>query len=152
MSRKKLLNLLLMLTASAIIVLSLSACGSSEKKTAEYNNGTYSGRSSNFEEDESGNGAGYGEVSIRIENNKITECTFKLYNLDGTIKDETYGADLSRENRLKAQKAVQAGDKYAAAVIGKSSADEVDAISGATISCKEFKEAVSEALKKAEKA
>ena len=75
-----------------------------------------------------------------------------MYNLDGTLKDESYGADLSRENRLKAQKAVQSANKYASALIGKSSAEDIDAISGATISCKEFKEAVGNALKKAEKA
>ena len=75
-----------------------------------------------------------------------------MYNLDGTLKDESYGADLSRENRLKAQKAVQSANKYASALIGKISAEDIDAISGATISCKEFKEAVGNALKKAEKA
>lgn len=150
MKKKSYIAALLAVMSSAVIVLSLSAC-SSDNKTAEYIDGTYTGRSSDFEEDESGNGAGYGEVTIKIENNKITDCTFKMYELDGTLKDESYGADLSRENRLKAQKAVQSADKYASSVIGKSSANEVDAISGATISCNEFKEAVNDALKKAEK-
>lgn len=150
MSRKLFITSLLAVISSVIIVLSFSAC-SSDNRTAEYNDGTYTGRSSDFEEDESGNGAGYGEVSVKIENNKITDCTFKMYELDGTLKDESYGADLSRENRLKAQKAVQSADKYASALIGKSSADDIDAISGATISCNEFKEAVNDALKKAEK-
>ena len=48
------------------MILSFTACGS-ENKTVEYNDGTYTGRSSDFEEDESGNGAGYGEVTIKIE-------------------------------------------------------------------------------------
>lgn len=151
MSKKSFAVTLTAFLSSALIILSCSACNSSDQKNAEYNDGTYSGRSSNFEEDESGNGAGYGEVTIKLENNKITDCTFKMYELDGTLKDESYGADLSRENRLKAQKAVQSADKYASALIGKSSADELDAISGATISCNEFKEAVNDALKKAEK-
>lgn len=150
MSKKNMITAILAVIASAVMVVSFSAC-SSESKTADYTDGTYTGRSSNFEEDESGNGAGYGEVTIKIENNKITECTFRMYELDGTLKDENYGADLSRENRLKAQKAVQSADKYSAAIIGKSSADGVDVISGATISCNEFKEAVNDALKKAEK-
>ncbi len=152
MNKKKSIKAALAFFSTVIIALSLSACSSSESKAADYNDGTYSGRSSNYDEDESGNGAGYGEVTIKLENNRITECSFVMYNLDGTVKDETYGSELSRENRLKAQKAVQAGSKYAAAVIGKSNADDVDTISGATISCKEFKEAVNDALKKAEKA
>ena len=72
-----------------------------------------------------------------------------MYNLDGSLKDESYGSELSRENRLKAQKAVQSAEKYAAAVIGKDSADDIDVLSGATISCNEFKEAISDALKNA---
>ena len=151
MSRKYFPKAWFALALSAIILLSFSACGSSGAGPVNYSDGTYSGRSSNFDEDENGNGAGYGEVSIKIENNTITECTFRMYNLDGTLKDDSYGADLSRENRLKAQKAVQSADKYAAAVIGKGSADDIDVISGATISCQEFKEAVGDALKKAAK-
>lgn len=150
MSKKNIVMRLFAALSSVIIMVTLSAC-SSDNKTAEYNDGTYTGRSSDFEEDESGNGAGYGEVTIKIESNKITDCTFKMYELDGTLKDENYGSGLSRENRLKAQKAVQSADKYSSAIVGKSSADEVDAISGATISCNEFKEAVNNALKKAEK-
>ena len=150
MSKRSFTAALIAVMSSAVMVLSFSACGS-ETKTSEYMDGTYTGRSSDFDEDESGNGAGYGEVTIKIEDNKITDCNFKMYELDGTLKDENYGADLSRENRLKAQKAVQSADKYSSAIIGKSSADNVDAISGATISCNEFKEAVNDALKKAEK-
>lgn len=151
MVKKNIIVTLLAVMSSTVILLSFSGCNNSDNKTAEYNDGTYSERSSNFQEDESGNGAGYGEVSLKIESNKITECSFKMYNLDGSLKDENYGADLSRENRLKAQKAVQSADKYASAIIGKGSADDIDAISGATISCSEFKEAVNDALKKAEK-
>lgn len=150
MSKRNYITALFAVISSAVILLSFSAC-SSNNKTAEYTDGTYTGKSSDFEEDESGNGAGYGEVTITVKDNKITECTFRMYELDGTLKDENYGADLSRENRLKAQKAVQSADKYSSAIIGKSSADEVDVISGATISCNEFKEAVNDALKKAEK-
>ena len=139
--------------ASLLLVLcmGLSACGSSSEPAAaaSYKDGVYQGRSSDFEEDESGNGAGYGEVELEIKDNKVTSCTFTMYELDGTLKDETYGADLSKENRLKAQKAVQSADKYAAKLVEAGSIDEVDAISGATISCNEFKEAVNDALKQA---
>ena len=116
---KKKIAALISVFLSAIMITAFTGCGGSENKATDYKDGTYTGRSSNFEEDESGNGAGYGEAVIKIEGNKITECEFKMYNLDGSLKDESYGSELSRENRLKAQKAVQSAEKYAAAVIGK---------------------------------
>ena len=69
MSRKYFPKAWFALVSSAIILLSFSACGSSGAGPVNYSDGTYSGRSSNFDEDENGNGAGYGEVSIKIENN-----------------------------------------------------------------------------------
>lgn len=114
-----------------------------------YADGVYTGRSSDFPEDESGNGAGYGEVTIELRDNRIVSCTFQMFELDGTLKDETYGSDLSKETRLKAQKAVQSADKYAQMLVDKGSIEGVDAISGATISHKEFQEAVAQALSKA---
>ena len=72
-----------------------------------------------------------------------------MYELDGTLKDESYGADLSKENRLKAQKAVQSAEKYASRLVEAGGLDGVDAISGATISYNEFIEAVNNALSKA---
>ena len=136
------------LLALCVICLSAIACGKSAKP-ASYADGVYSGRSSDFQEDESGNGAGYGEVTIEIKNNRVVSCTFTMYELDGTLKDETYGADLSKENRLKAQKAVQSAEKYAEMLVNAGTLDGVDAISGATISCEEFREAVEQALSKA---
>ena len=147
---KKFLTLVSSVLCAAAMTLSLASC-SGEQKSVSYKDGTYTGRSSDFKEDESGNGAGYGEVEIEIKDNRITACTFKMYELDGTLKDESYGADLSKENRLKAQKAVQSADKYAALLVRSGSIDGVDAISGATISCSEFKEAVNDALSKAVK-
>ncbi len=133
---------------SAVMILPMSGCGE-DSTPSSYKDGTYTGRSADREADEDGNGAGYGEVQITVKDNKITECTFKTYELDGTLKDETYGADLTKENRLKAQKAVQSADKYADFLVKSGSLDGVDAISGATISYGEFKEAVNNALSKA---
>ena len=131
--------------------LTLAACGGSSSTPASvtYADGTYTGRSEDHEEDESGNGAGYGEVVIVIENNEIVSCEFTMYELDGTVKDETYGSGLSQENRLKAQKAVQSAPKYAEMLVEGGSLDDVDAISGATISYSEFVEAVNDALSQA---
>ena len=147
---KKLFMLVSSVFCAAVMTVSLASC-SGEQKPVSYTDGTYTGRSSDFKEDESGNGAGYGTVELEIRDNRITACTFRMYELDGTLKDESYGADLSKENRLKAQKAVQSADKYASLLVKSGSIDGVDAISGATISCNEFKEAVNDALSKAAK-
>ena len=147
---RSLKNTGVLLALALCLSLVLCSCGDSKSSApASYRDGTYNGRSSDFEADESGNGAGYGEVELTIRDGKISDCSFVLYELDGTVKDDTYGADLSRENRLKAQKAVQSAPKYAALLVEKGSLDQVDAISGATISFNEFKEAVSDALSKA---
>ena len=145
------------LMLSICICVVLAACGSSGSTPATtkaangYNDGTYEGRSQDHDDDEDGNGAGYGTVTLTIEGGKITECEFIMYELDGTLKDDSYGADLSRENRLKAQKAVQSAPKYAQMLVEAGSLDGVDAISGATISHDEFIEAVNDALGKAAK-
>ena len=127
----------------------LTACGG-EDAQKNYKDGTYTGKSSVYEADEDGNGAGYGEAEIEIKGNKVVSCTFKMYEPDGTLKDESYGSDLTKENRLKAQKAVQSAEKYAASLVKKGNTSDVDVITGATISHDEFVEAVNNALKKAE--
>ena len=142
------------ITVLLVLCFALCACGESgggaqAAAGGNYKDGVYEGRSSDFEADESGNGAGYGEVTIEIKDGKIVSCDFTLYELDGKVKDDTYGADLSPENRRKAQKAVQSAEKYASMLISDGSLDSVDAISGATISHKEFLEAVNDALSKA---
>lgn len=141
----------LVLTLIMTMALVLAGCGGGDSSSSAsgYADGTYTGRSSDYDADESGNGAGYGEVEITVADNTITSCTFTMYELDGTVKDDTYGADLSQENRLKAQKAVQAGAKYAEALSSAGSLDSVDSITGATISYNEFVEAVNDALSKA---
>ena len=128
-----------------------TACGSSESSgSGSYQDGNYTGRSADHASDESGNGAGYATVELTISGGKITACSFTMYEPDGTEKGDQYGSELSKENRLKAQKAVQAGQKYAAALVEKGTLTSVDAISGATISYSEFNEAVKDALSKAE--
>ena len=136
--------------AAALMLMLASGCGS-KSIPSDLNDGTYTGRSADRQADEDGQGAGYGEVEITVKDNKITACTFKTYELDGTLKDENYGADLTKENRMKAQKAVQAADKYAQMIVDTGDIDSVDAISGATINYDEFKEAVINALEKAAK-
>ena len=147
--RKNHVNRLLVFVLFTCFCLSLTACGGGSSAPKSYKDGTYTGRSQDHRGDEDGNGAGYGEVTIEIKGNKIVSCTFAMYELDGKLKDDSYGTDLSKENRLKAQKAVQAAEKYAAKLVEGGTLDSVDAISGATISYSEFTEAVNDALGKA---
>jgi len=139
---------LLILLIVLLAVLSMASCqkGSSDKTYAD---GKYTGRSLDHNDDESGNGAGYGIVELEIKDGALVSCEFRLYKLDGTLKDETYGSDLSQANRLKAQKAVQSAAKYAQALVSAGTGSKVEVISGATISHSEFTEAVNDALSKA---
>lgn len=148
MKMKKMLILALsaILAVTAVI---LAGCGGEVK----YSDGTYTGRSSVYEGDEDGSGAGYGEITITISGGVITDSVFLTYEPDGTLKDEDYGKQdgevANRDFYNKAQRAVLASTKYGETLSEKGDASEVDVISGATISYGEFKEAVADALSKA---
>ncbi len=132
-------------------VMLLSGC------SANYADGTYTAQSSVYEglEDEDGDegGDGYGVVTITVRDNVITDCEFTTYMTDGTVKDEEYGkkdGEIANQDYYnKAQRAVQASQNYAEQLAAKGDLKQVDAISGATISYDEFKEAVRLALKQA---
>ena len=147
---KKLLSIFII----SILALSFAACSS--KETAD---GTYTAQSSVYEglEDEDGEegGEGYGVVTITVKDNVITACEFTTYMPDGTPKDENYGKEdgeiRNQDYYNKAQRAVKASQNYAEQLAAKGSLDQVDAITGATISYDEFKEAVNLALKEGQK-
>ncbi len=131
-------------------MVALASCGgSSSSTTANYNDGTYEGRSEDYTDSENNYASGYATCTITIASNVITACDITLYELDGTVKDENYGKDYSNDNYIKAQKAIQAADKYASSIIGTNTVDSVDCITGATITYTEFKQAVNNALEKA---
>ncbi len=140
------------LPAVMTAALALTACGS-----ASYKDGEYTARSAEYISDqaseEESEANGYGEITIKIEGGRITDCKFSTFQLDGTPKDENYGkVDGEVKNRdfyNKAQRARAACDNYAEQLKSKGSIDEVDAISGATINYNEFKEAAANALDKA---
>ena len=129
----------------------LNGMGSIRKRK----DGTYEGQSQVYEneEEDSEEGNGYGVVSITIKDNAVTDCEFKTYEPDGTLKGEDYGKKsggvANRDYYNKAQKAVAACDEYASMLVQNGTLDGIDAISGATINYNEFKEAVTEALGKA---
>ncbi|MBQ5316659.1 MAG: FMN-binding protein [Oscillospiraceae bacterium] len=127
--------------------LMLTACGGS------YKDGTYEGRSESREGNEGGYGDGYGVVTLTIKDNTIIACEYKTYQPDGTVKDENYGKQdgeiANTDFYNKAQRPVKACDQYAKELVEKGKLDSVDAVSGATISYDEFREAVKDALRQA---
>ncbi len=140
-------KLIMLLCGSAALTVLLTGCGS-----ANYADGTYEGKSQVYEGDEEGNGDGYGVVTLTIKDNTITACEYKTYQTDGTFKDDDYGKQngeiANKDYYAKAQKAVKACAVYAENLVGKN-LDDVDAITGATISYNEFREAVADALDQA---
>ncbi|MDR0450808.1 MAG: FMN-binding protein [Treponema sp.] len=126
-------------------VLLLAGCGG-----AAYKDGLYTGKSGT---DDTG---AWGEVTITVEAGKIRDCEFITRQKDGTPKDENYGkinGEISnRDYYDKAQLAVEAMEKYAAAYRRAGSLKDVEAVSGATIAYNQFIEAVETALEKARQA
>lgn len=134
-----------------IVILALglfSGCGKNSDSAA-YKDGTYMGRSS---EDDKG---AYGEATITLAGNKITDCTYVTRQSDGSIKDEEYGkvnGEISnRDYYDKAQLAVEAMGQYAQELVKVQKPEDVDAVSGATIAHGQFIEAVQNALGEAKK-
>lgn len=127
------------------LCLTLAGCGSG------YTDGTYEAKSSLYEGDASQNipGGDYGIVKLRIENGKIAECTYEMYDPDGVLKGDEYGKDSDKELYQIAQRSVQAGKSYADQLVEKQSLDEVDAVSGATTAYTQFVEAAGRAMSEA---
>lgn len=109
-----------------------------------FSDGTFTGRSA---PDDLGE---WGEVSLTIAANDITEVSFALREPDGTIKDEDYGktnGQVIDENAYeKAQAGVVAAPKYAVRLEETDDLGAVDSITGASISYRQFVEAVTDAL------
>jgi major membrane immunogen (membrane-anchored lipoprotein) len=130
----------------AFTLLLLAGCNDSSPNIA-YKDGTYTGKSS---ADDRG---AYGEATITIDDNKITGCKFVTWQKDGNIKDENYGkvnGEISNQEYYdKAQLAVAAMKQYAQKLVAVQKLEDVDAISGATNSYDQFKEAVNSALDEA---
>lgn len=118
----------------------LTACSSSA-----YFDGKYEARS--FKDS---HGA-YAQVSLVLDNDDIVQVDYVTVMADGKIKDERYGQGLDKEMYEAAQVAVKAMPIYKQTLIETQDIDEVDAISGATTSNKQFKDAVKKALRKAQR-
>ena len=139
-----------LLLAGVLMTAALAGCGGGRDS---YTDGTYEGKSSVYEGEEDGSGAGYGVATVTISGGKITGCEFKTYEPDGTLKGPDYGKQdgeiANQDFYNKAQRAVQASTKYGEQLAEVGNLADVDAISGASISFKEFNEAVNDALDQA---
>ena len=126
---------------SFLLFIFLTACQTQEVSLKD---GTFEGVSSKDDE------GAYGKVKIIINNEKIEEVEFQTIQKDGSIKDSEYGkrnGTIVNQNFYnKAQLAVNAMKSYGQELEEKQSLDEVEVISGATISYNQFKEAVEAAL------
>jgi major membrane immunogen (membrane-anchored lipoprotein) len=94
--------------------------------------GVYTGRS---DEDERG---GYGEISITIANEKITEVEYTEYTGDGEVK--------SAENGYEYEEALKAFEELPKQLVESQDVDEIDDYSGATGTTDKFRTAAKRAL------
>jgi len=112
-----------------VVALSLlTACGKKDFSKMTFNDGEYQGHFNNDDKDHPSTA----DVVLTIQDGKIVACTAEFRDGKGNIKGDDYGT-------------------YADKLVEVQDPNEVDAVSGATVSNKEFKEAVWDALEKAKK-
>lgn len=120
-----------------------------EKVPVVYVDGTYSAVSE-IKDD----WGGYAEIKVVIKDGKIAECEFLGYEKNGMLKDENYGKvdGVIKNAGLYAitQNSVKQAALYGMKLVETQSVEEVDVLSGATVSYALFKNAAEIALKKAE--
>ena len=122
------------------------ACGSKNFEKMSFNDGEYEGKYISEETPKSSM-----VVKIEIKDNKIISCTMEAYDAQDKIKDENYGLEAGEQKYAIAQKSVESMKKYPEKLLEVQDPEKVDAEAGATVSNKEFKSAVWDALEKAKK-
>lgn len=148
-----------LLATGAVTASLLTGCGSDPAQQGSshagheghqpqhYKDGTYTAQSS---PDWRG---GVGEINLTILEGKIVKADYRGIQKDGKPKDADYGKTNGKienpEFYKKAQVAVKASAQYGPQLLEKQSLDEVDAISGATVSYQQFMEAGQKALDQA---
>ena len=136
------------LLVGMVVALSLlTACGKKDFSKMSFNDGEYQGHFNNDDKDHPSTA----DVVLTIQDGKIVACTAEFRDGKGNIKGDDYGKEAGDEKYKKAQIAVEGFSTYADKLVEVQDPDQVDAVSGATISNKEFKEAVWDALDKAKK-
>lgn len=132
------------LSLLTILSLGIVGCGKTELK-----DGTFKGVVTKDETDSKN--AGDTTVEITIKGGKIVDCKFIPLDSKGKVKDENYGKEAGEQNYKKAQKAVEGMKKYPQELVKTQNIDEVDSVSGATVSHKLFVDAAKKAIKEASK-
>lgn len=151
--KKRVLGLMLAgLTGAVVLAGCAGSGGVSVDKDAVLKPGTYTGQSSESDDED---GGGYAVVKLTIgENNEVENVDFETFESNGESKhSDSYGminGKVSNQDYYdKAQAAIAACDEYVQQYMETKDLDQIDAVSGATISYNQFKEAVSIALQKA---
>ncbi|MCW5951492.1 MAG: FMN-binding protein [Propionibacteriaceae bacterium] len=135
--------------AAAVGVVAFSGCSQS-MKVADYPDGAYRGSSA---PDDQG---AVGTVEFTISAGAITQASFVVTDADGTPHDENYGLSKATGKPVdqafyqRAQAAVAAEQQYVEQFREVGDADEVDVIAGASLSHRQFIEAITDALSHAE--
>ncbi len=122
-----------------VVVISFASCGE-----PSYKDGSYEGESI------SSSNKHITKVNITLKDGVITECSAEFLDQNEKAKDEHYGEDMGEANFVKAQTAVKGMVQYPDKMVEAGKLEMLEAVSGATISYKEFKNAVTDALSKAE--
>ncbi|MBS5870481.1 MAG: FMN-binding protein, partial [Fusobacterium periodonticum] len=121
-----------------VVALSLlTACGKKDFSKMTFNDGEYQGHFNNDDKDHPSTA----DVVLTIQDGKIVACTAEFRDGKGNIKGDDYGKEAGDEKYKKAQIAVEGFSTYADKLVEVQDPNEVDAVSGATVSNKEFKEA-----------
>ncbi|MGC4153997.1 MAG: FMN-binding protein [Propionicimonas sp.] len=135
--------------AAALGMVAFSGCAQS-MKAADYADGDYRGSSA---PDDAG---AIGTIEFTISAGTITQVSFVITDADGTPHDENYGLSKATGKPVdqafyqRAQAAVAAEQQYVAQFKEVADADEVDVIAGASLSHRQFVEAITDALSRAE--
>ncbi|MDU2066056.1 MAG: FMN-binding protein [Sporomusaceae bacterium] len=118
-----------------------------KQAAAAYKDGTYKGVSS---PDERG---AVGQITIIVQQGRISKADYEGVQKDGKIKDADYGKTNGKienpEFYKKAQQALQGARSYGSKLVAVQDVAKVDAVSGATVSYKQFAEAATKALEQA---
>lgn|GEM_PF-123066 len=98
---------------------------------------------------------GSAKVELVVKDGKIVSCTFDSYEKDGKLKGADYGkidGEIKNVGTYKiAQNAITQAAKYPDMLLQSQNIEELDALSGATVSFILFKDAIKQIMEKAQK-
>lgn len=130
--------------AIIIIIVALGIALFFMNKNKSYNDGIFKSSAS----------GAFGDINIKLEikDGKILKCELEAIDKEGNIKNENYGKNSGEKNYQLAQIALNGIMKYPDMLLQAQDVEKIDAISGATVSFREFQMAVKDALEKSRNA